>query len=206
MQYRNRENMWRIFFMARGYTTRKSLLDQVQAGNEEAWREFYQKYRGMIVAIGRNRHLSEEECDELLQDVMRIFWKRMERFTYDPDKGKFRGYLSRITHYAAMKKWNQRGPETVTEESIPEEYGDEVDRALMEEYESFILREALKELKTELSPEVYEAFYLTSIQNRPIQEVASVVGKTPNNLYNIRSRCLEKLRTIINRYRENGLE
>ena len=133
--------------MARGYTTRKSLLDQVQAGNEEAWREFYQKYRGMIVAIGRNRHLSEEECDELLQDVMRIFWKRMERFTYDPDKGKFRGYLSRITHYAAMKKWNQRGPETVTEESIPEEYGDEVDRALMEEYESFILREALKEVE-----------------------------------------------------------
>ena len=76
----------------------------------------------------------------------------------------------------------------------------------MEEYESFILREALKELKAELSPEVYEAFYLSTIQNRTIQEVASVVGKTPNNLYNIRSRCLAKLRTIINRYRENGLE
>ena len=101
--------------MVQGYTTRKSLLDQVQAGNEEAWREFYRKYRGMIVAIGRNRHLSEEECDELLQDVMRIFWKRMDRFTYDPDKGKFRGYLSRIAHYAAMKKWNQRGPESVTD-------------------------------------------------------------------------------------------
>lgn len=197
-----------------GYTTRKSLLDQVQAGNEEAWEEFYQKYRGMIASIGKKRNLSEEERDELVQDVMKTFWDKMDQFTYDPDKGRFRGYLSQFAHYASMKKWNKRGAEIATEDDVLEIHSNtiqnkcdsDIDKKNMQEWGEFVLELALQELKQDVSIETYEAFYLTSIQNRPIQEVVALVGKTPNNLYNIRARCLKKLREIISRRQENCIE
>ena len=85
------------------YTTHSSFLRRVKSGNDAAWHDFYARYAGMIRAIGQKRALSPEECDELLTDVMVIFWKKMESFTYDRRRGKFRAYLSRITHYAACK-------------------------------------------------------------------------------------------------------
>ena len=40
-------------FRHSGFTTRSSHLRRLKNGEDEAWREFYRKYRAMILAIGK---------------------------------------------------------------------------------------------------------------------------------------------------------
>lgn len=189
--------------MGTGFTTRKSQLLRVQAGEEDAWRDFYEKYRGMIIAIGKTRNLSQEECNELQQNVMHVFWKRMEQFVYEPKQGKLRGFLSRIAHISAIKIYQKRIPPGETEALDACSDEDETTRQLMTEGKELLLEMALDKLKQRINTDTYETFHLSVIQERPIAEVAGIVRKTPNNIYNIRNRCMTMLKEIIEEYRAN---
>lgn len=181
------------------YTTSKSMLDRIRDGDDDhAWAAFYEKYRGMIVAIGRRRGLTEAECDDLLQETLTIFWQRLDRFVYQPEKGKFRGYLSRMAGQIAARIRDRR---LVPVPPMPE-YDSDVDGRIMHEWEDFVLGKALDELKNRISTESFEAFYLSAVQGIPVRQVAAVTGKTPNNIYNLRSRCLAALREILREIRD----
>ena len=80
------------------YTTHSSFLQKISSGNEEAWGEFYRKYVGMVRTVGRKRRLTPDECDDLMVSVMLIFWKKLDTFVYDRQRGKFRSYLGGRAH------------------------------------------------------------------------------------------------------------
>ena len=67
-----------------------------------------------------------------------------------------------------------------------------------------VLKSALEELKAEIDTEIYQVFYMLTIQQRPVAEIAEITRRTPNNIYIIRHRCLQKLRAIIAAYRRRG--
>lgn len=181
-------------------STSTSMLRHVQEGREEAWKEFYEKYSGMIHCIGQKNNLSEEECDDLKIDVMTIFWRKMNNFLYDPEKGKFRNYLGRIAFFSALKRRQQSPPELPADEL--QDYPEYIDETIMTEWKNFLLEEALKDLKEELDTEIYQIFEMSFIQGRPAKEISAITRRTANNIYVIRSRCLKKLRKIISVYRE----
>lgn len=82
------------------------------------------------------------------------------------------------------------------------DYPDEVDSSMMDEWREFILNEALEELKAGVDSEVYQVFYMSFVQRRPVEDICRITRKTANSVYVIRSRCLKKLRRIISSYRE----
>ena len=55
-------------------STHKTLLERVQNGEEIAWSEFYDRYKGIIRAGGSLYHFNEDEQDDLLQRVMVKFF------------------------------------------------------------------------------------------------------------------------------------
>ena len=185
------------------YTTHSSFLHEISAGSEAAWFEFYRKYAGMIRYIGAKRQLSPEECDDLMIDVMMIFWKRLDKFIYAPEKGKFRSYLGRITDSAAFRifKKNRNGAVQLAPAEL--EYPDEIDQDYMDEWRNFILEKALEDLKNSIETEQYQIFYMAFFQKRPTADIAAVSGKTAGNIYAIKSRCLKKLKELIAVYRQN---
>lgn len=187
------------------YTTHSSFLKRIQNKKDEAWLEFYKRYAGMIYRIGRKRGLTDEECDDLLTDVMVIFWKKMDSFIYDRDRGLFRNYLARIAHFAAIKLFAGRKSEKLCF-SDGTEYPPEIDQIYMDEWRDFILNKALEDLQMIVDTETYQVFYMLFVQQRPVAEISSVTRKTANNIYVIRSRCLRKLRMIIENYRKAGEE
>ena len=72
-------------------TTKSSLLREIQSGSESAWHEFYSRYAAMISRIGEKRQLTAEECDDLMIDVMVIFWKKVDSYLSEPQQpGAFR--------------------------------------------------------------------------------------------------------------------
>lgn len=184
------------------YTTNSSLLRHVQQGEEQAWDKFYAKYAGMIHSIGKKRRLSPEECDDLMNEVMTIFWRKMDAFIYDRNKGKFRSYLARIAHYCAMQIFSKRDKDLEVLSDPAMDYPDEVDDELMNEWQNYLLDKALEALRESVDTEIYQVFYMSFIQQCPISEIAAITRKTPNNIYVIRSRCLAKLTDIIKDLRQ----
>jgi RNA polymerase sigma factor (sigma-70 family) len=184
------------------YATRSSFIKQIKSGNEEAWMNFYSKYVGMIHSIGRKHNLTKEECDDLMVEVMLIFWKKLDNFFYDRSKGRFRSFLSRISDIAAIKIYKKSRRQYQTDEIQDLEYPAEVDEKYMQEYQDFLLDKALEDLKELVDTETYEVFYMSVFQSRPVNEIALVTRKSPGNIYAIRHRCLKKLKELINFYRQ----
>jgi RNA polymerase sigma factor (sigma-70 family) len=181
--------------------TRVSLLQRVQEGQETAWFEFYDKYAAMIRSVGLKHNLSPAECDDLMVDVMLIFWRKMDSFFYDPRKGRFRSYLSKIALFASLRRRDKNNAAPAANEEIPD-YPAELDDTVMEEWKEFILNEALEELKESVDSEVFQIFFMSFVQNRPTEEISRITRRSANNIYVIRSRCLKKLREITACYRE----
>lgn len=185
------------------YTTNSSFLRRVKAGDELAWKEFYIKYSGMIYSIGKKRRLNAADCDDLMIEVMMIFWEKMDCFVYDPQRGRFRSYLSKITEYCAMKRF-VRNRRNAVKSSSDIEYPPDIDTICMEEWQNFLLQRALDDLKTMVNTVTFQVFYMSFFQNRPVEEICAITRKTANNVYAIRFRCLKKLRGLINEYRQLG--
>ena len=185
------------------YTTHSSFLRQIRSGSDTAWKEFCRKYSGMIHHIGKSRQLTREECDDLMVDVMVIFWKKMDSFFYDPERGKFRSYLAKITHYAAMKIFNRR-PDSgkLTATALTLKYPEGIDEIYMTEWQDFIIEKAMEDLRNQVDTESYQVFYMLFIQHRDIAEISSITRKSRNNIYVIRSRCMKKLKKLIALYRQ----
>ena len=180
--------------------TQTALLLEVQAGDENAWRDFYCRYAAMINNIGKQRHLTAEECDDLMIDVMVIFWKRIDSYIARHQRGKFRKYLTKLTTAAADRIFRKNHKEAPPAEEP--EYPDDIDKLYMEEWQNYIFKQALEDLKAVVDSDTYNVFYMSVVQKQPVSDIARITRKTPNNIYVIRSRCLKKLKQQIALYRK----
>ena len=188
-----------------GFTTRSSHLRRLKNGEDEAWREFYRKYRAMILAIGRKLRLPERESEDLMQEVAAVCHRRLQTFIYDRDHCRFRTFLFRVTanlSYNLRRKNRKMIPMTFvpTGSTMPE-----LDETFLREYEQLILDRSFLILKRSVDTETYSAFEMLFLEKRPVPEVSAATGKTPNMLYCIKHRCLKKLQKIITEL-QNELE
>lgn len=90
------------------WTTRKSLIERVLDGDEESWDTFYASYSRLIYAIGDRSGLSPEDCQDMIQDVMRTIFSSRDRFRYDSSAGKFRSYLTGIVKHKVGDLYRSR--------------------------------------------------------------------------------------------------
>ena len=201
------------------FTTRKSLLAKVRAGDEVSWAEFYAAYKPLILLCGEDCMLTPDENDELVQQVMsEIFRKdivgkydpdfvpRDVVFHYDPKRGRFRHYLRKIIRNQALKIYRKRnGSAAGTDcmERTPAEPSVDVwDELWDEEWKRHVLAMALAELKGHVQPATYMAFEMYVLQERPVQEVANFLGMSVASVYTAKSRCVAALKEIISNLEE----
>ena len=183
------------------FTTDSSFLEKVREGNEKAWFKFYRKYSGLVSYIGLQRGLSEAECEDLMTDVMVVFWQKMDDFFYDRKRGKFRNYLSWIAHFMSLKIMRRKLREERIAAQVQEIYPECINCSEMEEFKNYLIAQALEDLKLCVDTETYEVFYMSFIQKRSVADISAITRKTANNIYVIRSRCLKRLKKQIAFYR-----
>lgn len=180
-----------------GYTTQESHLKRLGLAKEEAWLEFYKKYRTMIFGIGAAKNLSANECEDLLQEVAIICCRKLQDFVYDPSKCRFRSFLFKVaenTAFNIIRRSNKKNLVPLNNDypAIPE-----LDLKFMQEYEQFLLERSFLILKNSISSESYLAFDMLFRQNIPVKEVVAQTGISAAALYTMKHRCLKKLRAII---------
>ena len=192
------------------FTTKKSLLARVRAGDEVSWREFFSTYRPLIILCGRDCGLTSDECDELVQQVMcEIFQKKILfkynldevpedlNFKYDPSRGRFRYFLKGIVRNQALKLYHKRGRLIPTEE-LPELPSEEAFDASWDiEWRRHLFTQAMQELRSHVRAETFAAFEMYAIQERPVKEVAGFLNMSVDSVYVAKNRCIANLRTII---------
>ena len=181
---------------AHGYTTRASHLRGLRELDEQAWREFYEKYRAMIDGIGTKYGLTASEREELMQEVARICCRRLQTYVYDPEKARFRTFLFRIAANLSLTL-RRRRPKPLP--PPPDDYGviPGLDPEFMRQYEEFLLDQCLNALKNTVDSMTFLTFTLLVLEERPVPEVARVTGKTAGAIYSIKHRCMKKLRGLI---------
>ena len=187
------------------WTTRKSLIERVLDGDEESWDTFYASYSRLIYAIGGRSGLSPDDCQDLIQDVMRTIFNNKERFRYDSSAGKFRSYLIGIVKHKVGDFYRSHDNYAVDSHlemgDEPEDPSNRLDMVCDDEWKSHLLNVALMELRQKVERETFDAFQMYVLQELEPKVVAKALAISESSVYVYKNRCVKHLRTIIEQYR-----
>jgi RNA polymerase sigma factor (sigma-70 family) len=177
-------------------STRVSLLLRLRDPSaEDAWREFDTIYRPMLTRIAMARGLGTADVEDVVQHCMVAVAQHIKTFDYDPQKGRFKGWLCTLVNNRIRNLHRDRR-ETEADsdvfripqqrESAPEEI---FERIWMEEH----LRYALRDIAREIKPEALRAFERLVLENASVEQVCGDMKLTANQLYKIKWRVMQKL-------------
>ncbi len=183
--------------------TRASLLLRLRDPRDQsAWEAFLQIYQPLIYQLARRRGVQEADAREVTQEVLIAVAGAIGRWETDPQRGSFRGWLSKITRNLVVnhvirqsrhprgsgdsdiKRWLEARPDPHSEESAL------FDRE--EERQTF--RWAADRVRSEFRETTWQAFWRTAVDGRDAAAVAGELGVTVGIVYVSRSRVMKRLR------------
>ncbi len=177
------------------FTTRYSIFTKLKDGDERAWEDFYRRYDPLIRLHGQDCGLKPDNLDDLVQNVMVSLMGQMSKFSYDPQKGRFRDYLRKIIRVKSMDIMRQIYKNE--KEPLPQQEDLYLDDLFDSEWENYLRDESLKELKKQISARHYQIFYMLDVQNKPVREVATLTQQPIATIYSIRTRAEEIIKKIV---------
>ena len=184
------------------YQTSASMLLRLRADGtldrQVGWNDFSKMYGSVIAGFARNAGAKPQEVDDILQDVMLGFFKQSRVFEYDPAKGRFRGYLKRITLNAIRDRYRRKRPIVGLPESYDPPAGEsELNAAWDREWTEHLLRRALEKVKTNIQPKTLEAFERYGVRGEPVASVAKDLDMSEASIRHAKMRVLDQMRQEI---------
>ncbi|MDP7070119.1 MAG: sigma-70 family RNA polymerase sigma factor [Phycisphaerales bacterium] len=189
------------------YATRASIFMKLKADGtfdrEVGWSEFAEKYSRVIAGFARNAGLKPQEADDVLQDVLLGFFKVSDRFEYDPNKGRFRGYLKRVTLNAIRARHRRKRPTTGYDDSVDPPMECDLDAAWDRQWTEQLLQRAMAEARAEVEARTWKSFELYGVRGVPADEVAKDTGMTAAAIRHAKMRLTRRVREIVERLRDS---
>ena len=181
--------------------TPKSLLDRVSSGNDSPdWPQFLTLYRPLLRRWLTQYFLQEADADDVVQDVLVVVVAKLPDFKHGGHAGAFRGWLRQILTHRLQTHWRKslRRPACgplfdLTLAELADETSS-LAKAWDEEHDRHLIAVLLDVVKPEFQTTTWEAFWQSSILERPIPHVARSLGLTQNAVFIARSRVLQRLR------------
>jgi len=181
--------------------TRQSLLVQLKdPADAGAWRTFVDVYAPAVFAFARRQGLQSADAADLTQDVCRNVSTALKSFAYDPDRGRFRGWL--FTVVRNQLKMFRRAEARHARGSIdPVVLADLPDATDAEAWDLECRRRlfawACEKVKPTVAPATWQAFWRTAVDDANGNEVAKETNLSPAAVYLAKSRVLAKLRQVV---------
>lgn len=197
------------------YTTKKTLLQRMQNCDDISWEEFYRIYWPLVLDIGRKLGISQDNCADLMQEIMIDLFNGEPLLRYDPAKGKFRTYFGVLVRHKAadmLQKSTRFSSVSASDPGRSSSFSDGLPTALIgddrdendpfrklfdEEYRKCLLSVAMNELRNTVEPKTYAIFEMVVLQDRPQKEVARYLGINRATIDVYCSRCRKTLRKIV---------
>ena len=191
--------------------TRPSLLLRMRDGeNHQAWDEFVQIYRPVILGYCGKQGVQGADAHDVAQDVLASVSRVIDDFDYSTALGRFRGWLLTVTrnklndHFRRRTRYQELCDEAavlqLAEETCLEPHLLESER----HHRQQLLEWASTKVQAEVAESTWKAFVATAIEGRPAAEVARELGLTPGAVYIAKARTMVRLRQTIVRGAKPG--
>jgi RNA polymerase sigma-70 factor (ECF subfamily) len=200
--------------MNRAPDTRASLLIRLRRHDDvEAWNEFVEIYQPLILRLAVRGGLQEADASEVVQEVLTRVARAVATWEDSGRPGSFRSWLSRVTKNLVIQFFRdrRRWPKTSDNSNVRRIVEGQVDPAADEHWFDLELQRqyfawAARRLQGRFEATTWQAFWLSSVDNVPIDEVARQLGMSRGAVYIARSRVMNQLRIAIEQKRHRDEE
>ena len=189
------------------WRTRESLLERIKDPQDEhSWNDFVHYYRPFIYNLARSMNIAHHDAEEIVQNVLLKSWNKLPEFEYDRGKGRFRGWLCRVTGNCVrdmIRKRHKSGEQVSWDQSHDQigldEFGinlPEIDQLAEKEWKRYISGLAWNAVETKFKPQVIKAF-LMAVQGTPMKAITDELGIANSSVYVYKTRVQRELRAEI---------
>ncbi len=190
-----------------GPETRPSLILRVRdPQHHEAWEEFVAIYQPLIYRLAVKKGFQHADANDLCQEVLAAVGKSIDRFDPDPEKGAFRGWLSRITRNLMINVLTRdrqtRGSGDSAVMQLLEQQADhdcEEATCFDMEYERAVFHWASDRVRQHVEESTWKAFWMTAVDGLAAEKVATVLGKSAGSVRVARCRVLARIKREVDR-------
>lgn len=183
--------------------TRASLIVRLpNAEDAAAWREFVALYEPFIYRFARRNGFQDADANELVQNVLLAVAKAVGRWQADSHRAKFRTWLFKIARNQLLDliaKQQRRqayggGSSSVQNLLNGHPAPNDIAEQLGVEHRRELFHWAAARVKRSVREATWQAFWLTTIEQQPVEDAARSLGMTPGAIYLARSRVIARLR------------
>src|SRR5262245_2246128 len=182
--------------------TRATLLIRLKdQADHEAWSEFTEIYRPVIYRLACRRGMQPADADDLVQQVLTAVARVIDRWAADPERARFRTWLNRVATNAIINALSRSRPDRGSGDTglhdllhaRPAENGTESEFIRIEQRRE-IFRWAARQIRTEFHPATWDAFWMTAVEGRDVDQVTGELRRSRGSVYAARSRVMRRLR------------
>jgi RNA polymerase sigma-70 factor (ECF subfamily) len=182
--------------------TQPSLLIRLKdLGDHEAWDRFVDVYVPLVYGFARRHGLQEADARDLVQEVLAAVTTAMPHLDYDPERGRFRGWLYRVTcnkfrDFMRAQKHQCAGSGDSGWLGQMQEVPLEREDAWEVEYRHNLFDAACTRVRPEFQATTWQAFWQAAVEGRPCSDVAHSLAISVGAVYIAKSRVLARLREV----------
>jgi RNA polymerase sigma factor (sigma-70 family) len=190
--------MTRVLRAERDSRTDHELVDACLRGDDAAWDQLIERYTRLIYSIPLKLGLNRDEATDIFQAVCLDLVHELPRVR-DPQALPM--WLMQVTRHKVVK-WKRKSDRYVADdgsrtEHVPAPDQDMPDAFITDLQKTQAIREAVVSLSARCRQMVQMLFFEDT--PRPYREVASELGVAVGSIGFLRGRCLDKLRSALER-------
>lgn len=171
-------------------------------------------YRPLVYRLARTKGFQDADAQEVAQEVLGAVAGAVQRWEPDRERGRFRDWLFRIARNLMINFLTRRkhGPIATGGSGMTELLEQQCDPSCDEtavfdlEYRREVFSWAAGQVRQQVKPRTWQAFWMTSVEEHAVVDVANELGMSVGAIHIARSRVLGRLREAVRKFEQDGNE
>jgi len=176
------------------------LLRVRDPADEQAWWEFEARYSELVLRYCLRRGLQQVDSEDIRQQVWINLAKGLRNFEYDPNRGRFRGYLGRVVRNAISRHFSRNASKDLALDSAvlasTPANANGHDESWDEEWVNHHYRLAMVKIEAKYEQRSV-AVFRRLLTGETAEDVARAFDITPNAVRQVKHRIQKRMQELI---------